>query len=734
MVAIKSFTQLSLSRPSSQNSTSRSMTPSPSSSSAHATVISRPKCNDDYYLSDEQLVIRRPNLRSRSAGSLARKADLSMSFTNPPNVTLAWEPRSSQEDLTGTTVPTVNVLSSPVKSSPLPTLTGRSRHTMVMAPTPTVACGHTIQPTPHTSGAHRPLLSTLLSVSTRASPNITRSNSPMETSNKLNSSTSTNPMVKNHLQLLEASYVSKVGTRLKDLVNKVFPSHIENGLIWKGRIAPRPNAAFELGEALKHELSVSSSDSYISRALLRTAVIPALTVYIGRLDPLLVSATTEPTALYLPKNVKEVDNSLPLVLRYNIEVIKSAWVIRNSLEEICDGKGWEGDGPVPKVLIEGLQPFEFKLDAIVQRFMGPYLIKIKEVVMDKILNFRNESISLHSHIRGLPLGLSKSTSGIGLNGNNSTSTNDNMNELSLMLEGIRKLLMIKLNCGNDSKTWIVSIGSQAVWKALLAFSSRPGLIIRNNLQTVPPIHHDNSIGISRSARHILRSATTRRSPSPTTSSEYLIYTELSNETKTFYNIIASFVKGIAGLGTSNRPNSPLSTNELDCIFCSHGFLVNENQDNDDDLVRDAMNEALEAFSSFRLILLSLLHPKKLIDCLESSSTTTTKGGSIICKTLNKALQEIPPLILLHLLISRIKDFKLPHQIWNISWNEYCQLLKGFGAAEVWCKEIGIEVLNEVKRLKFEKRQQSQDKKEEEEDGDMEKLIKLVCFYQLEIKD
>ncbi|EGG12561.1 uncharacterized protein MELLADRAFT_76219 [Melampsora larici-populina 98AG31] len=730
MVAIKSLTQLSLSRSASQNSTPRSMTSSPSPTTVQPTVPSRLTSNEDYYLSDEQLVIHRPTPRTKSASSMAPKSDLNITYTTPPNVQLSWGNSNDEPHV---------VAPLPAKPSSLVPLTRRPHHTMVMAPAPTVACGHTIQPTPHTSGAHRPLLSTLLSVSTKASPNISRASSPKEVAH-----VGPSPLTqdaKMPLQQLEASYVSKVGTRMRDLVNKVFPSAVENGLACNGRSAPKPTVASSFSEALRHELTVASRDSYILRALLRTAIIPALTIYVGRLDPLLVPIASNPSLLFVPKNAKEVDGSLPLELRYNIEVVKSAWVVRNCVDEICAGVGWEGE--VPKVLLDGLGPFGSKLDAIIQRFMGPYLMEIKSQVMSRISRFRlSDPNGLQSSLKVLPLALGRA-SGVGVLSSSWGSpahTPDHLSELTSILEGVRRLLMVKLACGPESKKWMVSVASQAVWKGMLAFAARPAVPSYGQppLQ-LPTVHHDSAYLGLRGARHILRGV--KRSPSPPLTPEYVIYNELALEVKAFSVTINQFVKDIAGLGQNDNAGASLTPNSLDCVFCTHGFLVNTGDDGD--LVRDAMNEALEALSAFQLILLALLHPAKLYNCLEASVANNglslnnhDRGhipGTSICLTLTRALQELPPLILSHAIGSRISKrsgFRLPHEIWGESWSEYESELKGFVAAESWTPEIGTEMMREIKRIV--KHDKGDDTGLTGQDKEMMGLLEYVCKFQIGI--
>lgn len=220
----------------------------------------------------------------------------------------------------------------------------------------------------------------------------------------------------------------------------------------------------------------------------------------------------------------------------------------------------------------------------------------------------------------------------------------------------------------------------------------------------PPslLHHPDStistLSGLKGARHILRGASVvsnsvnnKRSPSPPISPKHIFYNELSNEVKAFSGILNLFVKDIAGLDLSKA--SPESHCLMDddgrksCVFCNFGFLRNliDDDDEEEDLVRDAMNEALEALSAFQIVLLGLsLHPSKLLSTLKNQN----QQPSSTCSTLKNAIEEIPSVILLHCISSRIEGFQncLPHLVWGLSWDEYeSGLLKGFSSAEVWCK-------------------------------------------------
>lgn len=74
-----------------------------------------------------------------------------------------------------------------------------------------------------------------------------------------------------------------------------------------------------------------------------------------------------------------------------------------------------------------------------------------------------------------------------------------------------------------------------------------------------------------------------------------------------------------------------------------------------------------------------------------------------CPTLHSALLALPPLVLLHLLASRVSaatTFRLPHEVWALrnGWAEYAAELRGFAAGEEWAQEVAWEMHNEVERV------------------------------------
>lgn len=706
MVAIKSLAHLSLTRSSSQPAASRASVDSAQPSAGHLPNMTARAAHDDPYLSDN------PVSHSKRQSS-PRSGHIPISPTSD-----AGQPTDRQAPTTGTK-DALNLipLSASVSKPGTNTLVVPVKVPALASSTPIVPAisGLSTPPTTNQQGVHKLLISNLRSVSAKA---ITRAGTPLASappSPPLLSSANHNHVSKPiAIHQLEASYISKVGTRLRDLIAQVFPSSIDNGLVWMGRGAPRPTSVAEVGEALKRELEVCSSDSYIFRSLVRTAAIPALTVFAGRLDSLLILPANEPSVLYVPKSAKDVDHSLPVVLRYNIEVIRCAWVAYSVLGGIMKCKDWNPE--VVKVLRDGLTPILSKMDAIIQRFMGPYLTEIKKQVTGCIMKSQPPTMTQplpptkpHHH-----LSLSRTIPSLG--GYSAwispAHPNEPLHELVNLLEGVRKLLMSKLSCQAGSHRWIVSVATQAAWKAMLVFSTwtfpLPAVSGTNQpIQTAPgaPSHTLARASAFKGARHILHPG--KQSPPPPVKSNATLHHELMLHLKAFWVAINDFVKDVAGID----PNSGIahSTCPRDCELCSQGFLLNPVGEGD--LVREAMNEALEALSAFQLVASALLQPERLRSSLiayahrpasgDPGAARTSVDDSNACPTLVLALQELPPFILIHLLASRISKeagFRLPHEVWGDRWEDYQEELSGFLAAEQWLSEEAYEMVKEVRRI------------------------------------
>lgn len=241
MAVIKTLSHLSLSRPASDPAAARTASHG-SSVSSTATVVTPPLPHQptaDYHLPDENLVTYEGR-RSRSHGGTSRKADPAM--ITPP----------AESSGPG-------ALPKPRRHLSLgPSLSSRGK---------VRSSGHSTAATSHATangsaalnGSHtttnRPLLAGLLSASTKS---LAPSNGPSPVGTPAVSPSGAVPggRVKSASLpvtsgAMEASHVGKVGSRLRDLVNRTFPAGPEHGLAHAGRGAPRVTVAAEVGELLR---------------------------------------------------------------------------------------------------------------------------------------------------------------------------------------------------------------------------------------------------------------------------------------------------------------------------------------------------------------------------------------------------------------------------------------------------------------------------------------------------
>ncbi|GAA5935035.1 hypothetical protein JCM1841_000101 [Sporobolomyces salmonicolor] len=113
-------------------------------------------------------------------------------------------------------------------------------------------------------------------------------------------------------------------------------------------------------------------------------------------------------------------------------------------------------------------------------------------------------------------------------------------------------------------------------------------------------------------------------------------------------------------------------------------------------------------------------PHTTTTALPSTSVTLTSLSPVNshCATLHSALLELPPLILLHLVLSRVPrtlGVRLPHELWALrgGWREYEGELRGFAAGEEWAGEVGWEVRGEVARVEGERTEERWTERERE---------------------
>ncbi|KAK4049832.1 hypothetical protein OIV83_003888 [Microbotryomycetes sp. JL201] len=276
-------------------------------------------------------------------------------------------------------------------------------------------------------------------------------------------------------------------------------------------------------------------------------------------------------------------------------------------------------------------------------------------------------------------------------------------------------------------------------------SSKPGLFKSTKRNASPPGGGSPPLH----AAHLPQSTTSSTSPSD------VAFVRLIGELELLEQRLQLFMHVL-----SSQPRvdpSTLHTGCQDvskCGLCKTGRQFDAESSDDEDveeiaqaggLAQYAMREAMQALSAMIIVVrasrqVDVLREAILLDGFagEGQARTTddkpseltpltpmalingtapavndTAGGSnavpnktldapvFVCPTLARALAEVPVLILLHLLASRLPTsipFKLPHELWNIDWRSYEKELRTFQAGEEWTPEVAWEMATQVNNV------------------------------------
>lgn len=477
------------------------------------------------------------------------------------------------------------------------------------------------------------------------------------------------------------------------------------------------------------ELKHAESDHYLLRSLIRGAILRNLTLFLGRLEAMPACAEVA-----VPKSLRDLTLQ-PAGQRYNLENVRSAYELRAALDQICLPTAEYSS--MPAFVADAMRPWAVKLDNYIARLINPLVLAIKLSAVETI------SAAKSSLTR---------TPSVGKVGADPTMTAATaaqtvlpfyLRDLKAQLEAAGQLLK-SLRCHKDLDKWIVNIGSHLVWKAMLNYASRPCPPPLNQPSAIPP-HVSRLNASSRGkALPLLRTKQRGGSPPPLAAPEDP-HNRLVAEVAAFRAIISTFATPVLASpappdeeGLRNAKN----VRELCEAFNLLSEIPSDDESNDEpELAHEAMHEALLALGSFELTVRALRWPDELTaafiyDDDDSSSDEEdpaqtpsavfqlTGPGSPATRvaverarqskmphrlvpvkmpepTLDRALDTMPPLITFHLLASRLEDFRLPHEIWQLpgGWAQYDAQLHGFSAGENFKEEVGWEMVAELDRLR-----------------------------------
>jgi hypothetical protein len=480
------------------------------------------------------------------------------------------------------------------------------------------------------------------------------------------------------------------------------------------------------------------------RTLLRSSVLKSLSLCLTRLTALIVPSV-QPNPFPLIQSVKEYDTSLPAPFRFNLLIVRCAYEVKEGLRRAGHG--------LPGFVEETLRPWRDKLDQIIARVMDPVIAVLRGNVIEtcrrgRVLESNAPTVASiipslphAAQIRSLSLGraspaISIETSTVS-NGSSTTMNGGGpawIKDLANVLESTN-ILFNRLECGLESDKWRASIGTCAVWKGSLALSNRK--IISE--EPSPPVSTTRSLFKSAKNGTSPPSAATARSlggessppasplPLPlattATTTHDAAFVRLLSELELFESRLISFHSTLSTSPSSISDPIILSGKcdaALHCVLCQTGRTFDAESSDEEDsedggmrssnegLAQSAMREAMQVVSALIVVarasaIQGVLHEALLSNAGSRSTSIPTSHSSptlvsSVCPTLSHALDTLPTLLLLHLLMARLSPwlgFRLPHQIWSLEWNAYERELRGFAAAEEWTEEIGEEVVMEI---------------------------------------
>lgn len=351
-----------------------------------------------------------------------------------------------------------------------------------------------------------------------------------------------------------------------------------------------------------------------------------------------------------------------------------------------------------------------------------------------------------------------------------------LRELDGRLEGARKLLLprIEERCGQDGEAWFISVAIHVIWKGLMILTSRSvALPINaasellsgsnaasasafdrlmgevNQKRSPSPAQLSSAlkavgVGSSRSKRRSLDPASLvsdsgRQSPSYCATASGLssiapfslvsarLCAHQLAELQTFEKLMLRFCDGfLRKPGTQSKKTVKDTKRSRFALFSSGGAsLGGANQpvldlsaydpDEEDELARAALAEAMHALRSTIIVLLSLEREpaticagleqlKSLPGNSEADPTGNSASSAIALGTeVTKALDAIPNLLLLHILYNRLPmapgrlELPAPPALFGYTWTDYEKAIAGFAGGEQWAQAVALRYKPEIEK-------------------------------------
>lgn len=304
-------------------------------------------------------------------------------------------------------------------------------------------------------------------------------------------------------QKVDPSRLSQFSLRLNELVNKAFvapntsaaaPAPLSATSPFSGAVIALPRLqsitygshrlpdrvkVIEMTRLIVNELQTAAAvDPYLLRAVSR-AVLKSISLFVTRIESLLVPAARDPSALVVPSSVRGAQQ-LPAAMEFNLALMSLEWIVEESLERCLEGlpplallsspnimvpTSSEGEAAprMPPYVHEILSPLREQMEASIIHVVQPVLVQVKSSLAGCIAK-GNPYPFQPQKAPGAETDL----------GAVRTPTAAWLKELEERLDTAHRLLFLRVveRCGQDGQAWYISVAIHLIWKGLVAITSR----------------------------------------------------------------------------------------------------------------------------------------------------------------------------------------------------------------------------------------------------------------------
>ncbi|RXK39399.1 hypothetical protein M231_03352 [Tremella mesenterica] len=519
--------------------------------------------------------------------------------------------------------------------------------------------------------------------------------------------------------------------RLNETVNKALA-----GADSKAKRGIQRDAGWTVGRKVVKELPSPTSDPYVLRAIIRVAN-RSLSIYTNRLEMLLLPAITDP-AFSQPLSL-HVGTTQPLnpTQHFALSVAHTAWETCEAFKETLATGRW------PKFVGDTLRPIMDKLDNTWGKVIPPLLQLLRKELIGGLNRPEGSSppgskpiglssVSIPSGVSLPEVKIVKELSSSGRNRLNKEPSQAGaprqvpvpvcLQQFAHRIDPAHRLLEIIAGpCKLDGEGWVTGIVVPIIWKGLCVIADltsnpntppSPGQVSKalNNLTSkeIPSVPAPSAVPISVTTKFtntlsLIPSRSVSRPPSPPRSKS----DPRSLAMMSFESLVRRLLGQLVPILPEPTSSDPIKPEERT-------------------VAREALREAIEAITSFRLVLSSIGST-----AIVGQANGKQEGSNVILQSairvrddkpgneeeekLDDALEDVPS-VLLFKIFREITNFTLyslpeemkvegmrirhPCEVWGLTKQEFeNKILISFSVADDWSGRVGQILKVEVERVR-----------------------------------